>query len=141
MTKQTVTQFSVPVENEPGKLYKVSQVLSREGINITGIMTESLGDVAFIRFMADNEQKVHRLLENAGFDAIERRVFQIDLPNKPGELTRVAKALADEDVNILCVYGTADSCETAKVVLVVDHPEKAEPILSRWMEKAYAGAR
>lgn len=138
MTKQTVTQFSVPVENEPGKLYKVSQVLSREGINITGIMTESLGDVAFIRFLAENEAKVHRLLENAGFKVIERQAFRIELDNKAGELTKVAKALADADINILCVYGAADSCAAAKLVLVVDHEDKAEPVLSRWMEKAYA---
>ena len=138
MTKQTMTQYSVPVPNEPGTLHKVTQVLYREGVNLTGIMTESLGNAAFIHFLADKENNIPKLLKSAGFQVLENQVFCLELPNRPGELNRLAKRLGDEDINILNVYGATNGGETARVILVVNEPDKAKPILAEWTQKAYA---
>ncbi len=129
---EIATQFRVTVPNLPGMLAKVTSLLLRNKINITGMMTESLGDVVHIRLLADRESGVTRVLENAGYPVLEVQVFKIDVPNKPGGLNRLAKALAEEDVNILCVYGTASVGARAKIVLAVDQQEKAAPIVAKW---------
>ncbi|MFH1744474.1 MAG: ACT domain-containing protein [bacterium] len=138
MSRQTTKQFSVPVQNEPGTLVKIAQLLFRGGINITAIMTESLGDVAYIRFLVDRENDARKLLGTAGIPVLETPVFHLELSNRPGELGRLANVLAKEGISIRYIYGTTSGEKSAEVILSVDYPEKAAPVLSKWKEKALA---
>lgn len=133
MNPQPVTQFRVCVPNLPGELAKLTHLLLKAKVNITGMMTESFGEVAHVRLIAGAEKGVGSLLEDAGFDVMEVPVFLVDLSNKPGDLNRLAKELAEENINILCVYGTGHG-STARLVVAVDDLEKAGPILSHWAE-------
>jgi hypothetical protein len=134
MTAQPVTQFRITVPNIPGQLAKVTNVLLKAKINITGMMTECLGDVSHVRLLAAPEKAVTRTLEDAGFPVLEVPVFEIDLTNRPGQLNSLAKQLAEEDVNILCVYGTGSGTQ-ARLVLAVDLIEKAAPIIGKWIDE------
>ena len=133
MNPQPVTQFRVTVPNLPGELAKVTNLLLRAKVNITGMMTESLGEVAHIRLLAAPEKGVGSLLEDAGFDVMAVPVFLVDLANKPGNLNKLAKTLAEEHINILCVYGTGAGT-TARLVIAVEEVEKAAPIIADWAE-------
>ena len=134
MNPQTVTQFRVTVPNMPGELAKITHILLKGKVNITGMMTECLGDVAHVRLLAAPERAAGDLLDRAGFDVLEVPVFQIDIVNRPGHLNRLAKELAEENVNILCVYGTGAG-DKARLVLAVDDLKKAGPVISRWIEE------
>lgn len=141
MTKQQMTEYSVPLKNEPGAHFRVTQALAKAGVNVTAVHTQSFGGLSILRFLTDKENAaVRRPLEAAGYGVIERRVFQIDLPNLPGELNRLCRALAEEDIAIDEIYGTADGIETAKLVLSVQQPEKASSVLSRFTERAALAA-
>jgi hypothetical protein len=131
MQNKTVTQYSVALKNEPGTLHKMTQILYKEDINISGITTESLGDVTFVRFMC-REPKVKKLLEKAHHEVFDNPAFEVELPNQPGALNRLAKELADKEINILNVYGTANGGTTGKVVLAVDKPEEAQALLEEY---------
>ena len=138
MKRPPVTQYSVPLPDKPGMLHKVTQALHKEEINLCGIMTESLGNVAYVHFLAEKENNIPKLLKTAGFQVFESPAFWLELPNRPGELNKLAKRLGDEGINILHVYGTTNGGETARIALVVSEPEKARPILADWTQKAYA---
>ena len=133
MIPQTVSQFRVTVPNLPGELAKLTKLLTKSRINITGLTTESLGEVAHIRLLATPERDAFALLDHAGFDVIEVPVFQVDIGNKPGRLDRLARLLGEEGVNILCVYGTGAGA-TARLVLAVDDPERARPVITEWAQ-------
>jgi hypothetical protein len=133
MNPQTVTQFRVTVPNLPGELAKLTHLLLKAKVNITGMMTESLGEVAHVRLLAAPEKACYDLLDHAGFDVLEVPVFQVDLSNKPGALDRLARELAEENINILCVYGTGAGPQ-ARLVVAVDDIEKATPIFNKWAE-------
>jgi hypothetical protein len=128
---EVATQYRVTVPNVPGMLARITSIFLKANVNINGMMTESLGDVAHVRLLADRDSGVAALLEKAGFPVIEVKVFKADVPNKPGGLNKLAKALAEDGVNILCVYGTAAGSR-AKVIVAVDELEKAAPIIARW---------
>ena len=51
MNTHPVTQFRITVPNLPGQLAKVTQVLLKAKVNITGMMTECLGDVSHVRLL------------------------------------------------------------------------------------------
>lgn len=127
----SATQFRVTVPNLPGELAKITNLLLKAKINITGMMTEHLGEVAHVRLLAAPEKGVGSLLEDAGFEVLEVPVFQLDLANKPGRLNKLAKELAEEHINILCIYGTGAG-STARLVIAVEDPEKAAPIIEKW---------
>lgn len=133
MIPQTVTQFRVTVPNLPGELAKITHLLLKAKVNITGMMTESLGDVAHVRLLAAPEKAAFDLLDHAGFDVLEVPVFQLEMSNKPGRLNKLAKDLAEENINILCVYGTGTG-DKARLVVAVDDVEKAFPIITKWAE-------
>ncbi|MBI4248073.1 MAG: ACT domain-containing protein [Elusimicrobia bacterium] len=136
--KQIVTEFSVPAYDKPGTLAKLTQVLSQKGINITATTTLSLGDVAYMRFVVNNENGVKKILENAGFQVLETPAYSVELPNRPGELNKLAKALASKSINIHQVYGSVDGGQNAKLIVSVDQIQKAAPIFAKWAHTAFA---
>ena len=135
MTQTTCTQFCVPIPNTPGTLGKLTQALSKEGCNITGIMIEDLGDVSYVRFNADDEGGVRKVLKAAGYQVFETPAFCVEVPNRPGELHKLAKSLGEQGVNIRHIYGTTDGAETCKLMVIVDQTEKAQSFFKKFGEK------
>jgi hypothetical protein len=130
---QRLTQFRVTIPNLPGELAKVTHLLLKSKVNITGMMTECLGDVSYIRMLATPERVATDVLEDAGFDVMEVPVFQVDLPNKPGRLDSLARELGESKVNILCIYGTGNG-DSARLVIGVEEPDRAAEIIDRWAQ-------
>lgn len=129
--KQTVTQYSVLTNNEPWMLARVTQLLSKEDINITGVLSVNIGDTAAIQFLTDRNQGLRQKLENAGLPVLEKEVFHLAIPNQPEELNRLVRTLAERDINIRSLYGAVEH-NRVKLVIAVDQPEKAAPIIAQF---------
>lgn len=121
---QTVTQYSVLVPNEPGKLALVTQILQSEGTRINGLRTVSVGDHTSIQFLAPGAANLRRRLEQAGFPLLESQVFHLELPERAEALNRLTTGLAEKEINVLSLSGMADR-ENVKIILAVDRPEQA----------------
>jgi hypothetical protein len=139
MHKQTVNKCTVLVPNQTGALKKVTQILTKEGVNIDSVLTETYGDVAAFRFLLEKENGTRKRLQTEGFQVIEDQVFRLDLPNRPGELNKLTAKLADEEIGIRYLYGTSHG-QTTKVILAVDRPEKAAAIVKEFDETFAASA-
>ena len=129
--RQHLEQFSIPLENTPGTLHRVLRTLSAASINILGVSSEGVGGLGFVHLVSDTGIKTLKVLEKAGFHVFRTPVFNVDLANKPGELARLTKALAEKGVNIVQIYGTT-SGYVGRLLFTVDAPEKAQPILSKF---------
>ena len=137
MIKQKATEYCVPLKNEPASHARATQALAKAGINVTALHIQPLGVISIIRFLCDKENSaVRKPLEQAGYEVFERPVFQMELPNHPGELSRAFRAMADEDIRVLEVYGTADGAESATLVFSVDQPERASQVLGRLTKRS-----
>src|SRR5262245_13809555 len=106
MTPRLTTQFSVSVPDRPGALAKVTAILAGEGVNIAGAMTGGLGGPG-LRFVTDHPGGVRERLQDEGCAVDARAVCFIELPDRPGELEKVASVLTEEGVRILQVYGSS----------------------------------
>jgi len=131
MARDHLKQLSVPLKNQPGALYGAIRALSAAGVNILGVSCESMGNYGFVHLVPDAPVKALQVLKRAGYDVFEAPVFNVDLENKPGELARLTRALADKGVNIVLIYGTT-SGHVGRLLCTVDDPEKARPILSKF---------
>lgn len=124
---RTLTQYSVLVPNEPGKLAFVTELIQKELANVRGVQTVNVGDGTSIQFVAPNAPELRRTLENHGFAVRENQVFQLQLPENNGGLPSLARGLADKGINVLSLYGLTER-QHAKVVVSVDRPEQAQPL-------------
>jgi hypothetical protein len=130
MSKQTMTQYSVLVPNEPGKIAKLTQMLSKEDVCMTGMRTMSMGEMCSIQFTVEKAGALQKKLENAGYPCCCCEVYQFEMPNTPNELNKLCKSLADENINILSLYGTSEG-PNVRVVLSVDQMEQAAPVVAK----------
>ena len=123
-------QYSVVTNNEPWMLAKLTQVLSKEGINISGMMTMNVGDQACVRFTAGHNTGLKEKLETAGLKVSENEVLQVQIPNKPEELNRLCKSLAEKMINVHSLYGAAEG-QNVRLVLSVDEPKSCASVVSQ----------
>jgi len=132
MSVKTVKQYTVFLPNKPGSLSAFVELFAKEGINIIGIASEIHDESGIVKIAIDSDKKLSYILTRAGFSTLENTLISVDLRDKPGELFKLTKLLADNEVNITTVYGTAMGGNTSRILLNASDPEKAIKILSNY---------
>jgi hypothetical protein len=101
---------TVILEDKPGTLATMGEVLGEKGINIDGMcgfLVEGKGE---IHILVNNGSKARKVLEESGFEVKNvRPVLVRDLENKPGTLGEAARRLADVGVNMDLLYLASDN--------------------------------
>jgi hypothetical protein len=119
-------QLAVFLENRPGALAAMSETLAEAGINLLALTVSDTVDHAVIRLVVDKPDAALHLLGDAGMLVVESDVLVVELGNRPGTLARVARRLAESNVNIEYAYCTIMSdAERGILVLRTREPEKA----------------
>lgn len=113
-------QLSIFLQNKPGVLAEVCQVLAAESVNLRALSVSDTVDHAVVRMVVDNPQKASHLLGERGTLVVETDVLGLKLTNKPGALGEVAAKLAKAKVNIEYAYGSADSADGVLFLRVSD---------------------
>ena len=124
--------LEIILENKPGTLASLGEILGRNGISLEGGGVFYNGAYALAHFLIEDAEKARGVLEQSGIKVckINEVVVQKLKQEVPGQLGAFCRRLADEGVNILAQY----SDHSNQLVLVVDHYEKARQISSDWMK-------
>lgn len=128
MRVEVLKQLSVFLPNRPGALSALARIFSDQGVNILGVASEVRDDTGVVRVAVDPKAKIEGLLSKAGFASVETSVLSVTLPDKPGELLRVTRALAEARLNITTVYATADG-STSRMLIAAENTDKARAVL------------
>lgn len=87
------------------------------------------GAMGYIQFVVDNVKKAQKVLRRKGVSCYEEQVLYVTLPNVPGAVSRFARKLADQDINIRAGHQTTvKGSKKANVVLAVSHIESARRV-------------
>jgi hypothetical protein len=124
-----MTEFVVRMDNAPGRLASLTELLAEAGVNIEALAAFGLDGEGVIRLIVDNAAAARRLMREAGLVIEEHEVLTTFLENTPGQLAGVARRLADSGVNIEAVYVLNSSPDGIELALVVDQPQSAVPQL------------
>jgi hypothetical protein len=124
-----VKQLSIFLENKPGVLARLCDSFAEQGINIEGMSVSDTVDHAVVRLITNSPAKAALVLEAAGVLVVETDVLALNLPDRPGELARVAKKLAKAKVNIEYAYGTTEKAAGGMLILRVSDIAKARKVL------------
>lgn len=129
--EKTIKQVSVFVENKPGRLAGVTEVLYKAGVNLRAFTIAEAGDFGIIRMVVDKTEEAYRALKEAGFTVTLTDVLGVEVKDEPGGLYKIAKALGDANINIEYVYAFTFGGDKALIILRVDDTEKAIEVLER----------
>jgi hypothetical protein len=125
-----IKQLSISLENVPGMLSNVSQILGKEGVNIKSISVADTADISTVRFVVDDPIKAVNILRANNFKVKETDVMAVETPDHPGGLSAVLLPLKAANINVLYLYPYLGRYKNqAIVILGVDNIEKAEHVL------------
>jgi hypothetical protein len=114
--------LEVILEDRPGKLADMCEVLGKAGINIEGLAGAPAGGGAMLHVVVEDTVAARRVLDAARIRVHEERdVLVLELQDYPGELGQVSRKLANAGVNITLVFLATKS----RLILGVDDAEKA----------------
>lgn len=123
-----VTQLSVFLENKPGRLCALTDVISHAGINIRAIMVPSGTDYGIVHLVVDQGERALQLLGEHEYRTYTSRVLEVRLRDHPGALAELTKQLADSEIDIKYGYSAAAGRE-ALMVLAVSDVERASTVI------------
>jgi hypothetical protein len=127
---ELVRQISIAIENQPGALHRATAELAKHGINIQGISILDSVDQGVVRLRTSNAARTREILAGIGLHLMEAEVFEFDLPDLPGRLSEVCRALAEGGVNIDYAYGTSlGSANRMRVLMKASPVERAKAVL------------
>ena len=126
-------QISAFVENEPGRLQAMLQVLKAGNINIRALSVADHPDFGIIRFIVSESERAAQALRDVGFTVRLTSVLAVEIPDDPGSLLdHVAEPLARNGINLEYFYAFIEPVPgKAMVVIKVSDPDRAEQVLGQ----------
>ncbi len=110
------TEFRVILEDRPGVLARLGEVLGDARVNIEAIQGITLEGKGIVQFVPNDPDKAGRVLDAAGVSHTRREVIIVSVLDEPGMLGDVALVMSRAGINIDSVYVTT----RGHVVLGVD---------------------
>ena len=87
-------QLALFLDNRPGMLAEVCDVLAAEKINIYAISTSDTVDHSVIRMVVSDPDRAVRVFEEHSTLVIDDEVLMIEGGNRPGSLADISRRLA-----------------------------------------------
>ena len=128
----SIKQISVFLENKPGTLREMTDLLSRSNVDLRALSLAETKDFGIARLIADDVLGAMNVLREGGFIAKLTPVLAYEVPDEPGGLTGLLDKFSEAGVNIEYMYsflGGAD--KKAFMLFRATDTEKAEADLAR----------
>lgn len=128
----TIRQLSVFLENKPGRLCAATDILAKEGINLSALTLADTSEFGILRLIVDQPDRAREVLMDAGIVVRISDVLAIAMDDAPGGAVGILHLLSEAGLNIEYMYACVGK-QSGKAIMVVrtDDIELAEDILHR----------
>lgn len=127
----TIQQLSVFLENRAGQLSEVTELLAQNHVDMQALNIAETADYGVLRLIVDAPQRASVLLRDHGFIVKETPVVQAPVPDKPGGLNCVLRAIAEADIDIEYMYSVMGQQNgLAYMIFRVADTEKLDAVLA-----------
>jgi hypothetical protein len=125
-----IKQLTVFVENKQGTMVSITEILSKNNINIRALSIAETQDFGILRLIVNDEEATKNILADAG-DLIKiTEVVGVKIGDAPGKLCEALKVLDESNINLEYLYAFMARTEKhAYVVLRVEDNTAAENVL------------
>ncbi len=128
-----IKQVSVFVENRPGRLSEIVDILAKNGVNMRALSIADTMDFGILRIIVDEPDKVMLMLRENKITATAADVLAVRLEDKPGALSELLGALAKEGISVEYIYAFVARQDdgAAYVVIRVEDNDKAQQVVEK----------
>ena len=121
------SELTIRLQNSPGALRRICQILGEERVNIIALSVETAGS---LRILADNPLRAVNALETHNYAVQSHDVLFLELSHSPGSLEEITQLLAKADVNIDYMYAAgSQNLKNAVVVIGVEDVMRAATLV------------
>lgn len=114
-----------------GLLADVTEKLYANSVNILGIRAYDEGSTGVFLLYTDDSRRAVEALEPLDGRISSEAVIAAEMPNEPGQIAAMARALGNADINVLEIHATTTDAPTAEVVIDTDDNIRAMDVLER----------
>ncbi|MDQ3982159.1 MAG: ACT domain-containing protein [Actinomycetota bacterium] len=115
------------VDDRPGILAEIGELLGRAGVNIETLAATNIHGKGVVHLVVDDGEDAGEVLLSNGFEVNgTRAVLTATLEDRPGELGRYCRRLAEAGVAISSAYVAKRAGGESELILAVDDYEAAE---------------
>lgn len=126
-----IKQLTVFVQNKKGTVASVTDILSKNNINLRALSIAETQDFGILRMIVNDEAAAERVLSENGYLIKTIDVVGVKIGDAPGKLTAALDVLDKNDINVEYLYAFMARTEKhAYVVLRVENNEIAEKALT-----------
>jgi hypothetical protein len=119
-------EIIVSVPDDKGVLADLGELLGAKGVNIETLSASIHNGQGVIHLIVDDEEDAAAVLKSKGYEiAGIRQVLVITVDDRPGELGRYCRRLADSGIHISSAYVAGRSAGETEVILGVDDLDQA----------------
>jgi len=124
-------QLSFTLPNRVGLLSEITTAITGAKVNINAACAYEMEDRAYFMTSTDSNAKAKKALIILGAVVTEEDVVAVEMPNRVGELQKVAKKLADAGININYMYGTAGAGKTSICIFKTTDNKRAIRLINK----------
>lgn len=100
-----INEVCVFVENKPGKLSHVTELLGSAGVDILALDLADDGQFGVFKILTAEPDRAKEVLTGAGMTVALNKVACVEIPDQPGGIVNLAKALEGGGLNLTEAYG------------------------------------
>lgn len=124
-------QLRFSMTDRVGLLSLVSTTIAKAKVNISAICAYGMENKAYFMMATDSNAKAKKALTPLGIGIQEEDVIAVEMPNKVGELQKVALRIADSGINIEFMYGTVGTGKTSVCIFKTADDAKAIRVINK----------
>ena len=126
-----IKQLTVFVQNQKGKVVEITDILSKNNINLRALSIAETQDFGILRLIVNDEVGAEKVLAENGYLIKVIDVVGVKIGDAPGKLTAALDVLDKADINVEYLYAFMARTEKhAYVVLRVEENALAEAALT-----------
>jgi len=122
--------LTIALENRPGALAEMGEALGRANVSVEGGGAWVVDGKVAAHFLFKDGVAARAALESAGIKVLAVRdvLVQRLRQDEPGQLGKIARRMAEADINIEVMYSDHDH----QLILVVNDEEKGRQVSAAW---------
>ncbi len=127
-----IRQISVFIENRPGRLVEVVDVLGKHNINLKALSLADSSDFGIARLIVKGTDEAVDILKSNGFTISVTNILACLIDDTPGALANILTILAANKINIEYMYGFASPIQNkAVMVFKLSDLDKAQELFNQ----------
>ena len=126
-----IKQLTVFVQNSKGTIVSVTDILSKNNVNIRALSIAETKDFGILRLIVNDNDLATKLLSENDYLIKSIDVIGVKIGDNVGELTSLLAVLEKANINVEYLYAfMARTAKHAYVVLRVENNDLAENVLT-----------